>query len=186
MGLLVAFSVAPLMAILIWLLARFMRHDDRRDNTSNDKPGIVDRVMAGGARVVSFLVDVLFWPVQVVYAGIEWLIRRLRVASGRRPEEPILKPSSASSGGMVARVALLVPFLIFVLFPFFWIIITSLKSTNQISERRSLFWPGGGRGCPRPAVAGRSRSAASPLPSGSSFTRDCARRRSAARRGGGR
>jgi multiple sugar transport system permease protein len=140
-GIAIAFSVAPLMALLIWLLARFMRHDDRRDNTSNDKPGLVDRIMATLARGVSVVIDVIFWPVQVIYAGIEWVIRRMRLASGRRAEEPILKPGSASNGGMVARLALLFPFLIFVLFPFFWIIITSLKSTAQISERRSLFWP---------------------------------------------
>ena len=140
-GIAIAFSVAPLMAVLIWLLARFMRHDDKRDATSNEAPGIVDRIMAGGARVVSFVVDVLFWPVQVVYAGIEWLIRRLREATGRRAEEPILNPASRETGGVAARVAVLIPFLVFVLFPFFWIIITSLKSTAQISERRSIFWP---------------------------------------------
>ena len=140
-GIAIAFSVAPLMAVLIWLLARFMRHDDKRDATSNAKPGIVDRIMAAGGRGVSLVVDVLFWPVQVVYAGLEWVIRRLREASGRRAEEPILTPSSRESGGIAARLAVLVPFLVFVLFPFFWIIITSLKSTSQISERRSIFWP---------------------------------------------
>jgi multiple sugar transport system permease protein len=140
-GIAIAFSVAPLMAILIWLLARFMRHDDRRDGGNLDNPGVVDRIMAVGGRGVSFVVDVLFWPVQVAYAGIEWVIRRIRLATGRRPEEPILKPSAASNGGVAARLALLTPFLIFVLFPFFWIIVTSLKSTSQISERRSIFWP---------------------------------------------
>lgn len=140
-GIAIAFSVAPLMAILIWLLARFMRHDDRRDGADLNKPSIMDRVMAVGARGVGAVVDVLFWPVQVVYAGIEWVIRTLRVATGRRAEEPILKPGASSNGGVAARMALLAPFLVFVLFPFFWIIITSLKSTNQISERRSIFWP---------------------------------------------
>jgi multiple sugar transport system permease protein len=31
--------------------------------------------------------------------------------------------------------------MVFVLFPFYWVFITSLKSTPQISERRSIFWP---------------------------------------------
>jgi multiple sugar transport system permease protein len=140
-GIAIAFSIAPLMALLIWLLARFMRADDRRDNSSTAAPGITDRIMGVGARGVSFVVDVLFWPVQVIYAGIEWTIRRLREATGRPAEVPILKPSAASNGGVAARLALLAPFLVFVLFPFFWIIITSLKSTAQISERRSIFWP---------------------------------------------
>jgi multiple sugar transport system permease protein len=140
-GIAIAFSIAPLMAVLIWLLARFMRHDDRRDATSNDAPKLGDRIMAGGARVVTFVVDVLFWPVQIAYAGLEWVTRRLREASGRRAEQPILTPSARARTGLAGRLALLVPFLVFVLFPFFWIIITSLKSTAQISERRSIFWP---------------------------------------------
>src|SRR5436190_8570814 len=44
-GIAIAFSVAPLMALLIWLLARFMRQDDRRDNSAERKPGIADRVL---------------------------------------------------------------------------------------------------------------------------------------------
>ena len=36
---------------------------------------------------------------------------------------------------------MLVPFLVFVLFPFYWIVTTSLKTTEQISARTSIFWP---------------------------------------------
>jgi multiple sugar transport system permease protein len=140
-GIAIAFSVAPLMALLIWLLARFMRQDDKRDNSSMKAPGFVDRMMAAGGRLVSLVIDVLFWPVQIAYAGIEWVIKGIRVATGRRAEQPILQASSRSNAGVAARLALLAPFIIFVLFPFFWIIITSLKSTSQISERRSIFWP---------------------------------------------
>ena len=138
-GIAIAFSVAPLMALLIWLLARFMRQDDKRDGSSTKTPGIVDRMMAAGGRLVSLVVDVLFWPVQVAYAGLDWVIQRLRLATGRRAEEPILTSSASSQGGVVARLALLSPFLVFVLFPFFWIIITSLKidQSDQRSGARS-------------------------------------------------
>jgi multiple sugar transport system permease protein len=44
-------------------------------------------------------------------------------------------------GGPWIRAALLVPVLLFVAFPFYWIVITSLKSTEQISQRVSIFWP---------------------------------------------
>jgi multiple sugar transport system permease protein len=140
-GIAIAFSVAPLMALLIWLLARFMRQDDKRDGSSNKAPGFVDRMMAGFGRLISLIVDILFWPVQIVYAGLEWLIRRIRIATGRSPDVPILKPAARANGAVAARLLVMVPFLLFVLFPFFWIIITSLKSTSQISERRSIFWP---------------------------------------------
>ena len=42
-GAAIALSVAPLMAILIWLLAKYMRHDDRHA-TTRATPGIGDRM----------------------------------------------------------------------------------------------------------------------------------------------
>ncbi len=140
-GIAIAFSVAPLMGLLIWMLAHFMRQDDRRDGTSNETTGIGDRILKAGGRVVSAIVDVIFWPVQVVYGGIDWVIRRLRVLSGRPASEPILAPGARERTGVWARLLVLFPFMVFVIFPFFWIVITSLKSTPQISERRSIFWP---------------------------------------------
>ncbi|RYE09619.1 MAG: ABC transporter permease subunit [Hyphomicrobiales bacterium] len=140
-GIAIAFSVAPLMALLIWLLARFMRHDDKRDGTSTKAPGFGDRLVGLGSSLVSLIVDILFWPVRVIYSGVEALIRQVRVISGREAARPILSPRTREGGSVLARLLVLVPFLGFVLFPFYWIIITSLKSTQQISERRSIFWP---------------------------------------------
>jgi multiple sugar transport system permease protein len=140
-GIAIAFSIAPLMMLLIWLLARFMRHDDKRDASSNEAPSVGDRVMGGASWIATAIIDVVMWPVHIAYRGLEWLIRRVRVSTGRRAEVPIFTPAAREKGGAVARLAVLFPFLIFVLFPFYWIIITSLKTTSQITERRSLFWP---------------------------------------------
>ncbi|MEO6014391.1 MAG: ABC transporter permease subunit [Devosia sp.] len=140
-GIAIAFSVAPLMAILIWLLARFMRQDDKRDGNSGRPPGIADRIMAAGGSVVSFVVDLLLWPVVIIYAGIGWLVRRARTLTGRSTAVPILSAEAKQRSGMVARLLVLAPFMIFVLFPFYWIVTTSLKSTAQISARTSIFWP---------------------------------------------
>ena len=140
-GIAIAFSIAPLMAVLIWLLARFMRQDDKRDGSSNRAPGLGDRLVKGGGVLLSAFIDVLFWPVQAIYAAIQWAIRRARVMRGNSPELPLLSPAARETGGMAARLAVLFPFLVFVLFPFYWILIVSLKSTEQISQRRSIFWP---------------------------------------------
>ena len=140
-GIAIAFSVAPLMAVLIWLLARFMRHDDRRDGVSERGPGIADRLLAGGTWLVNAVIDLVFLPIQLVFVGLEWLVRRLRVASGRSPLQPIMRQSARSNAGSLARLLVLVPLLAFVIFPFYWIVTTSLKTTSQISERRSIFWP---------------------------------------------
>ena len=140
-GIAIAFSVAPLMAILIWLLARFMRHDDKRDGAPERGPGLADRLLAGGTWLVNVIIDLVFLPIQLVFAGIEWTVRRVRVATGRSPLQPIFRQSARSNAGPIARLLVLAPLLVFVLFPFYWIITTSMKTTAQISERRSIFWP---------------------------------------------
>ncbi len=140
-GIAIAFSVAPLMAILIWILARFMRQDDRRDNSTERRPSFADRLLKGCTWLVNIIIDIIFLPINLVFAGLEWLVRRVRVATGRPATQPILRKTARSNAGPLARVLVLFPFLIFVLFPFYWIITTSLKSTPQISERRSIFWP---------------------------------------------
>lgn len=140
-GIAIAFSVAPLMAVLIWLLARFMRHDDKRDGAAAKAEGKGPSAMKIAARLFTGFIDLLFLPINLVFSGIEWVIRRLRVATGRSAVQPIFRKSARSNAGPISRVIVLLPLLAFVLFPFYWIITTSLKSTAQISERRSIFWP---------------------------------------------
>lgn len=140
-GIAIAFSVAPLMAVLIWLLARFMRHDDKRDGGVDAKPGIADRLVAWGGKGVNLLLDIVFWPIQALFSGFDALVRRLRKATGRRPTQPLTSIGTRREVGPWLRVALLLPVLIFVAFPFYWIITTSLKTTEQISQRESIFWP---------------------------------------------
>jgi multiple sugar transport system permease protein len=43
--------------------------------------------------------------------------------------------------GLVLRMLLMLPLLFFVLFPFYWIIITSFKTDLQIQQYTSIFWP---------------------------------------------
>jgi multiple sugar transport system permease protein len=140
-GIAIAFSVAPLMAVLIWLLARFMRHDDKRDGGINARPGLADRLVALGGKGVNVLLDVVFWPIQMLFRGVEFLVRQLRSATGRSPNQPMTSTPMRREGGPWLRAAMLLPVLIFVAFPFYWILTTSLKSTEQISQRRSIFWP---------------------------------------------
>lgn len=140
-GIAIAFSVAPLMAILIWLLARFMRHDDRRDGGVDARPGVADRLVQLGGRGVNALLDIVFWPILMLFALFEALVRQLRRWTGRPATQPLSSPSVRRQSGPAMRLLVLFPVLLFVAFPFYWIVTTSLKSTQQISERRSIFWP---------------------------------------------
>ena len=58
----IALSVAPLMAVLIWLLAQFMRHDDRADGATRRRSfgTHVGAVLRRGCSAL--ILDVLFWP----------------------------------------------------------------------------------------------------------------------------
>src|SRR5690606_23768041 len=139
-GVAIAFSVAPLMIVLIWLLARFMRADDGRA-VSDRKPNIGDRLMRQVGNVVGLTLDLVFLPFDLVIKGLERLSKELAKAVNAGKEQPLLKQSERERVNLVLRVLLLIPILLFVLFPFYWVFITSFKSTPQIFERTSIFWP---------------------------------------------
>lgn len=52
-----------------------------------------------------------------------------------------LKAHTRERSGMIGRLLLLLPFIFFVLFPFYFVITTAFKSDTQIQQRISLFWP---------------------------------------------
>lgn len=140
-GIAIAFSVAPLMAVLIWLLARFMRQDDKRDGDFNQAPGLADRALKWIGKGMNLLIDAVLWPIQMLFELYEAIVRTVRRAAGRRVTQPIASQSVRRAAGPWLRLIVLLPVMVFVAFPFYWIITTSLKSTEQISQRQSIFWP---------------------------------------------
>jgi multiple sugar transport system permease protein len=52
-----------------------------------------------------------------------------------------LKLRERERAATVTRLLLLLPFLLFVLFPFVWVVITAFKGELQIAQRTSLWWP---------------------------------------------
>lgn len=139
-GVAIAFSVAPLMAVLIWLLAKFMRHDEGRDTVIR-KPNVGDHLLKLGARILNLVLDLVFLPIQLAFEGLEALFRLVRRQMGLPANQPLFKRRGQERVNLAIRLLILAPFMIFVLFPFYWVIVTSLKSTPQISERSSIFWP---------------------------------------------
>lgn len=143
-GVAIAFSVAPLMIVIIWLLARFMRSDDSRA-TSDRSPNLVDRLTNQAGNVVGLLLDVIFLPFELILKGFEGLSKVIgtRVSAGRQTgsDQSFLKQSQRGKMSLALRILILLPILLFVLFPFYWVVITSFKTTPQIFERTSIFWP---------------------------------------------
>ncbi len=95
---------------------------------------------ARSARAFSLVLDAIFWPFEMALRGFTLASRRLNRAMGRKGV-PILGREGQRRASLSLRLMILLPFMIFVLFPFYWVLITSLKTTPQISERRSIFWP---------------------------------------------
>lgn len=141
-GTAIALSVAPLMAVLIALLARFMRHDERGGAVAADhKPHLGNHIMNWLGRAFSLFLDILFWPIDMVFRGFEALAKASRRMLKGADTEPLMKQESRERLHIGIRILILIPIMLFVLFPFYWVIVTSFKTTPQIFERTSIFWP---------------------------------------------
>jgi multiple sugar transport system permease protein len=129
-GIATAFSMAPLLAIFIFFLARFMQQDPGRTKT---KITFLDRTLNVFGRGFGAVLGLIFLPFEWLAKGFEWLS-----TLGNRPR---LKRAQRERVGIGVRLLLLLPVLIFVLFPFYWIFITSFKTDLQIQRFTSVFIP---------------------------------------------
>src|SRR5262245_58233680 len=138
-GAAVAFSMAPVLALVILLLARFMRHDAavRTNDTGVDRalawagrwilPVLIAALLlyiAWAGSIAATLVRLLTWG--VILIAIVALVRGVAFVMERGMAQ--LKRSQRASLSLVLRMLMLLPFLFFVLFPFYWIIITAFKT----------------------------------------------------------
>jgi multiple sugar transport system permease protein len=136
-GVATAFSMAPLMALLIFVLARVMRPEEHRGNSMQVTR--MDHVSNWGGRVLGLFLDLLFLP-------FAWLVAQLgRLTKAILPQDRTgtrrMNREQRERVGIGTRLILLLPFLLFVLFPLYWIVITSFKTDLQIQQFRSIYWP---------------------------------------------
>ena len=140
-GVAIAFSVAPLMIVIIWLLAKFMRQDDSKASAV-EKVSISDSIMELIGRGIGLFFDAVFFPFEVVYNLFENLSKSISRSRSKTGEsQPYFKAAERERMSLVARILILIPILLFVLFPLYWVVTVSFKTTPQISSRESLFWP---------------------------------------------
>ena len=127
-GTAIAFSLVPVLLFFILLLSRFMR----RDASSDDKVTWQDRLIDGAGLLISLIFTVVAWPFQML--GRLW--RNIVPSSDAKTS---LKRQRRIES--IARGVALTLLLIFILFPFYWILITAFKGELQISQRADIFWP---------------------------------------------
>ncbi|MBA2450831.1 MAG: ABC transporter permease subunit [Chloroflexi bacterium] len=138
-GIAVAMTTAPLLFVLILFLGRYMM---RREDVAHED----------GGGVVWSAVMTLLWPLRLVARGllaIFWVINDLvesiarAATSAVRPagSTPLLPRGAARPIGSTLLYVLLGVVLLFELFPFYFIFVTAFKSTLQIQQITSMFWP---------------------------------------------
>ncbi|MCL5998156.1 MAG: ABC transporter permease subunit [Chloroflexi bacterium] len=140
-GAAVSLSTVPFLAVFILLLARFMRQgiDQSAPETR------LSRLLGKLGRLVGAVLATLAWPLGYLSYQVDRLSAGLAkrtasvVSSGGR--HTVLTSQQREGAGVVVRLLVLLPFLLFVLFPFYWVVATAFKSDLQISQRVSLFWP---------------------------------------------
>lgn len=142
-GVAVAMAVVPALLVLIVVLGRYMQgeRDERGEET-----GLKARVG-----------HLLGWPFVVVGRAIGAVlivvgngVERVFGAVGGRLEAAYTRGDPNRQGpwrrltgrvGSVAAYALLGVLLFFLLFPFYWVIVTAFKTDEQMRTSQSVFWP---------------------------------------------
>jgi multiple sugar transport system permease protein len=128
-GTAVAFSLTPVLAGFILLLSRYMRRDVSREEM--DVITWQDRVIDAIGWVIGTIGNIIAFPFIFVGSAIGKLLPQGRTASKKRNERMTA----------ILRGVGLTFMLLFVLFPFYWIVVTAFKSELQITQRVDIFWP---------------------------------------------
>ena len=137
-GAAVSLATAPLLAIGIVLLARYMRGGIERAATESRG----DRVFGLVGKFFGAIGRVILWPIEFVYDNVDRGIARLsKSIANSRGRTTVLSRKQRETSALIGRLVILIPFLLFVIFPFFFIITTAFKGESQITQRISLFWP---------------------------------------------
>jgi multiple sugar transport system permease protein len=136
-GVATALSMAPFMALLIFVLARIMRPEERVRVV--ERASLFDRVLNLLGRLLGFALDVIFVPLEwLAQTASRLLAALLSIVRGGQLQ---LRRSQGENIGVGVRLVLLIPIFTFVLFPFYWIFVTSFKSDLQIQRFTSIFVP---------------------------------------------
>jgi multiple sugar transport system permease protein len=127
-GTAVAFSLTPVLAVFILILSRYMRRDISRDDEGT---AWQDRVIDAIGWVVGAIGTVIIYPFVLV----------VQLIGGLLPTGSSRNRKQSERLGAIGRGIGLAIMLVFVLFPFYWILITAFKGNLQIGQREGIFWP---------------------------------------------
>jgi len=143
MGVAVAMAVVPALLVIIVILGRFMRVDN---DQPNEQPGFISQLGSAVLWPIGKVGELIVWVLGIVIAPFGWVAERISegfhswYVRGESAREPKYQRLTARLGDLTAYIAL-GALLLFLLFPFYWVIVTSFKGSEQIRTMSSPFWP---------------------------------------------
>jgi multiple sugar transport system permease protein len=143
-GVAAAITMAPILAIFIYVLGRYMSAGGRVEESSSEdaNPNPFAQLLSVLAWPFKMLIKLFLWLVDVINDAVEIVLEAIgkffmgNSEAGKRRGLLVGKISGAFFGALV-----LLLLLAFELVPFYWVIITAFKSTSQIVAFESVFWP---------------------------------------------
>jgi multiple sugar transport system permease protein len=144
-GIAVAMTMAPVLAIFIVILGRYMMSGRRlyEDSSESKEPGRLSRLGAATVQPFKALLQMfvaVFWFIndgaERVFEGAGALIGRARRAAGFRH-----RPGSGNRRSQLLALAVFMLLLAFELVPFYYVIITAFKTELQITRFENVLWP---------------------------------------------
>jgi multiple sugar transport system permease protein len=142
-GVAVAMSVVPALLFLIIILGRYMQGDpdatDERGNLLSRLGALLSWPFAIVLKGFMFVLTAVGDAVEHVLGGGMGLLARAYMR-GNPEREGGWRRLTRRLGDIGAYLALGV-LLLFLLFPFYWVVITSFKTNEQMRTSDSVFWP---------------------------------------------
>jgi multiple sugar transport system permease protein len=131
--------MAPFLFILILVLGRYMmRRDDMAHASTDARPNPVVRIVTWPFRMLGRAIIGAFWAVnavgETVAASVAHAVRR----PGAAPA--VTGPARHRVGNFFLYLVMAIV-LLWVLLPFYFIFVTAFKTTFQIQQIQSMFWP---------------------------------------------
>ena len=146
-GVAAAITMAPILAIFIFFLGRYMSTGSQAEETPTDeKPNPIVQLLAAIAWPFRMLLKGLLALLETINNAVETMVEAISRAFGRAfvqdtPQSQRRALRTRKIAGATLTNLVLVVLLSFELLPFYWVVITAFKSTTQIVAFDSVFWP---------------------------------------------
>jgi multiple sugar transport system permease protein len=143
-GVAAAITMAPILAIFIYVLGRYMSAGGRVEErvSEEQRPNAVVQLLGVLAWPFKMLIKLFLWLVDVVNDAIEVVLEAIgKVLVGNSKAAKRRGMIAGKIFGAIFGALALLILLAFELVPFYWVIITAFKSTSQIVAFDWVFWP---------------------------------------------